>query len=259
MDIPLQSEDKLTTRLRFMIAFVAYYALKILNIRIFLFPEMNIRLFGCILRIRRNTLDFWVAWSHWEEEITSYLVNHPGEKCVFIDVGAHIGRYSVVMAKKAWEVYSFEPLDSNFTRLKLNVEANGVNDRIKLYRMGLGREKEYRTIFFDKNRHAEASILFQDRMCSEKVFIDKLDTVLQRKFDCKVALKIDVEGFECEVLEGARDFIKQNMPEVIIEILPQNANAVFDFLNLLDYTLLLRCKDAGNYIFVPRRAVNNDF
>lgn len=259
MDIPLQSEDKLTTRLRFALAFVAYYALKMLSVKVFLFPEMNIRLFGCILRIRRNTLDFWVAWSHWEEEITNYLVNHPEEKCVFIDVGAHIGRYSVIMAKKAWEVYSFEPLDSNFARLKLNVEANGVDDRIKLYRMGLGREKEYHTIFFDENRHAEASIFFQDRMCSEKVFVNKLDSVLQQKFSCKVVLKIDVEGFECEVLEGARDFIKWNTPEIIIEISSQNTDAVFDFLNSLGYGLLRRCKDAENYIFAPHRTVNKNF
>ncbi len=147
----------------------------------------------------------------YESEIDSFLESK--KDITFIDVGANIGRYSVPLGKK-FKVISFEPVKSTFNQLKINLKKN--NATSLLYNMGVGDSEDVTDIFFDPNEHGEASVAFKAGKERERIQLIPLDKVLKKEKNS--ILKIDVEGFEYEVLKGAEKFIRNNRPDIIIEI-----------------------------------------
>jgi hypothetical protein len=122
-DVLLQSRNNLPTKLRFLFVFFLHYFSKSLSRRLhFLqFPKLKLKLFDCIFETRKNTVDFWVITNSFEKKITLYLLSKV-KKGVFIDIGANIGRYTVLMAKSGWKVFSFEPVLSNYNQLLKNIK-----------------------------------------------------------------------------------------------------------------------------------------
>jgi len=230
-----QSEDSFSKKIYFIFAFFVHYSIKkLFKKRISIFPEMTLMLEGCRFKTRKNTIDFWTVKKSHEKNFTSYLLKQK-QKGVFVDVGTHIGRYSVLLAKKGWEVFSFEPLSSNFSQLKLNKNLNKIGTNLHLYNIGLGDKKGDSTMFYEKYKGGEASLVFNKEHLTEKICLDKLDNILKFKKTGKIILKIDVEGFEYEVLKGAMHFIKKNNPEIYIEIWDQNKEKDYELLVELGY------------------------
>ena len=228
-DILFQSQDNFVKKIIFFAAFFIYYIGRMVGLNVSLFPKMGIWLEGAIFLTRSKTIDFWMVWKGHEREITRYFMKIP-VKGTFVDVGAHIGRYSILMAKKGGEVYSFEPISSTFKQLKLNPKANGVLDKIKAYNLALGPKKEKRDIFFNKAKYGEGSLVQGEKGDKETIQVDKLDNIIKKKVEKPVILKIDVEGFEYEVLLGAKNFIRKNKPEIIIEIWNQESRILLSKL-----------------------------
>jgi FkbM family methyltransferase len=139
----------------------------------------------------------------------------------------------VSLAKRGCTVFSFEPVLSTFNQLKLNSEINNIKEKINLYNIGLGNKKEKKDISYDKSKHGEASLVFNSGSEKEEINIDTLDNLIKDNFEGKVIMKIDVEGFEYEVLEGAKKFIERNRPIIIIEIWNKKSE---EFLKKLNYS-----------------------
>jgi hypothetical protein len=123
------------------------------------------------------------------------------KKILFIDIGAFYGLYTVVVANefkknRNLEIVAFEP-DTNylsrptFAHLKKNIKTNGIRI-VRLYHLGLG----------SKNTSIPNKVGVKTK---------KLDTILSskyaKKFD-RIYFKIDVDGYEKSVLEGASNFIR---------------------------------------------------
>jgi len=85
---------------------------------------MKIKLNKCLFQTRKNTVDFWMIWKDYEKKVFNQLFKESKEGDTFIDVGANIGRYSVIMAYRGLRVYSFEPIKSNFKLLSLPIVFN---------------------------------------------------------------------------------------------------------------------------------------
>ena len=121
-----QSQDKISTKIKFLTSFFLHYSTKkLFKKSICKFPKMNLKLHNSIFETRKNTVDFWTVSTFHEKEMTEYMINKK-EKGTFIDIGTHIGRYSILMAKKGWKVHSFEPIKTNFNQLKKNAIKNNV-------------------------------------------------------------------------------------------------------------------------------------
>jgi len=140
------------------------------------------------------------------------------------DVGANIGYYTILLADKVGKngkVYAFEPDKINFEILIKNIKANNLENvvavnaavgrkigKIKLYKSkeNLGDHKLYETL-----RPSDTSL---DR---EAVQIIKLDDFVKEKVNL---MKIDTQGWEPEVIEGAKEIIKKNKPIIFLEYSP---------------------------------------
>ncbi|MFC1498906.1 FkbM family methyltransferase [Verrucomicrobiota bacterium] len=149
----------------------------------------------------------------------------PGD--VFLDVGANIGFYSLIASLctgPEGSVYSFEPDKDIFRKLCGHIELNSSNN-VRAYNIALA---DYDGEGFLCEKLEENSGWTHLVDCagddSRKVSAVKLDTFLRDNPVDKITLiKIDVEGYELEVLKGAQDILEKYMPEIIIEL---NSNAL---------------------------------
>jgi len=133
----------------------------------------------------------------------------PQKDDVVIDVGAQYGDYALLCAKVyGAKVYTFEPLLSDFIELKKNVALNKASNLIKAYRVALGNKSS----IVQFNCSDDMVSVFSGNK-KQKVKMMRLDSFkLKPNY-----LKIDVEGFELEVLKGAIKTLKKHLPKIIIE------------------------------------------
>lgn len=159
----------------------------------------------------------------WEEAIVQDIKEHlsPLGPRLFVDVGANIGFFTIYAAVLGSHVVAFEPLRDNADLLKANVCLNGVEHLVELYEIGLmshprdcvasggGSNKgdsEVQCLETNATRN-DQKLVRGDRLGTNDtrhgqniVHGDRLDHYVQgRRIDM---LKIDVEGFEQDVIES---------------------------------------------------------
>jgi FkbM family methyltransferase len=144
-----------------------------------------------------------------------------GDVC--LDVGANIGLMSLYAAKlvgKSGLVYSFEPMPAVFELLRANVHLTRFSN-IHAYKLALGSRQGTQPIYahFDVNRGGSSLVDFEGGQKIADVNVETIDNFVSSfaKKDIKL-IKIDVEGWELEVLKGARGILSQaNAPVICIE------------------------------------------
>lgn len=165
----------------------------------------------------------------------------PGD--IVVDAGANIGLISIFCAIKVGHnglVLSFEPHPETYPILQKNIAINGIS-QIEAYNKALGSVSGTAKIYSNLqiNRGAASIVEFQQDSPSFDIEVLSLDEVLkQRKISQVDLLKIDVEGFEMEVLKGASKILsEENGPILVVECSNTRTNfdysmeALFDFLN----------------------------
>lgn len=141
----------------------------------------------------------------------------PGD--LFVDVGANIGSYTLLAGGAAGaECMAIEPISSSFIRLERNVALNGLLPRVTPLNVAIGHEegKIRFTTGLDTENHALDEK--EAETCdTQEVRITTLDNVVG---DLKPTLiKIDVEGFETNVINGAQHVLALNaLDAVLIEL-----------------------------------------
>jgi len=129
---------------------------------------------------------------------------------VFIDVGAHVGYYTVRMARRCRRVVAFEPNPKNREVLLKNVELNGLgNVTVHHYAAGESRYKARLWLA------GSGSTLLEGYVTGESVEVDvvPLDEVVEHAD----IVKIDVEGYEWNVVQGAKSLLAKHKPVLVIE------------------------------------------
>ncbi|MBL1280179.1 MAG: FkbM family methyltransferase [Fluviicola sp.] len=143
----------------------------------------------------------------------------------FVDVGANIGFLSLAGAHSVGEngrIHCFEPVPSTFEILQKNKELNNFS-QIELHEFALGERTEEATIYAEKENRGGASIVNQHSSDGIIIQVKKLDD-LALKSTVNV-MKIDVEGFELDVLKGAKETIRKDRPKLIIEYSTERNNS----------------------------------
>jgi len=144
---------------------------------------------------------------------------------IVIDIGAHIGTFSVFAASKIKNaiVYSFEPEPGNFNLLLENIRLNKLEKRIQAFQVAVSSYAGEQKLFLSKmvsTRHS----LFENRFLqtSSKKFIQVRSTTIEEIFKvnaiktCDI-LKIDCEGSEFDILFGTPPSIFKKIKKIVIE------------------------------------------
>jgi FkbM family methyltransferase len=145
-----------------------------------------------------------------------------------LDIGTNIGSTILQFAKisgKNAQIIGFEPDPINFKECQKNILLNTF-ENIEVLPIGLGNEKGTFKLIVDtpSNRGTnKISYANKDNKTSETVLVDILDNVIIDKEIDKINLvKIDVEGFEMNVLNGAVKFLQRDQPILFIEVNDEN-------------------------------------
>ncbi|MFV0304747.1 MAG: FkbM family methyltransferase [Moheibacter sp.] len=235
----------LEKKIQFNLAFFSHYILKSIPLfkgTIIKFPVTKFKYQNIILQTRANTIDFWVCIESYEPDLTYFLASVLRTKVgTFIDVGGHIGRYTTLMAKKEWDVITFEPLKTNFDTIKDNLNLNNCKQFVQLNNIGLGNQKSTETIYFNGKELAEASLFSSnERNLTTEIKIERFDDyyISTDKINDLCIVKIDVEGVEENVIRGMSKFIETHKPILIIELWGDKSKNLVPYLKSIGYTRL---------------------
>jgi FkbM family methyltransferase len=231
----------------------------------------KINLMGFIINIYKNDnciSETLKSGFFWDIDCLDLYTKYYIPNTDILDIGGYIGTSSLLFSKIIGTnniIHTFEPV--NYKCLQKNITDNNLNNKIKLYNCGLsnvnGKIKSPKINYHEKNNYGGISIAFlHDNPINEQLLnndinsddINSDDYINLKKlddFDIKNVglIKIDVEGFELSVLEGAIDTIKNNnYPPIFIEIWGvehwrsnyrdyyiENANKIKSFLTNMNY------------------------
>jgi FkbM family methyltransferase len=141
-----------------------------------------------------------------------------------LDIGANVGNYTkMLLSDTNSKVISFEPLPEAFKKLKLI--KSSFNDRLEIHNVAIGIKDEVLELFYGTEKSEKASLMkdlekisFIKEQNKNKVSVQvrQLD-YFQSYFEDKVIdfIKIDTEGFEYDVLMGAKNILKFHQPKFI--------------------------------------------
>jgi FkbM family methyltransferase len=142
---------------------------------------------------------------------------------VVVDVGAHIGIYSLLLAKLVGEkgkVYSFEPTPKTFDFLNLNIEINSYQDRIIAKSLAITDLKSTMSLSITKQSGLNSLFSYSSEDLKVEVSTVSLDEELQKLLKIDF-LKIDAEGAEPLIWKGMKTIIKTHLDlKIIMEFAP---------------------------------------
>ncbi len=169
-------------------------------------------------------------------------------KSICIDVGANKGDYSkYILDNSNHTIFAFEPIKSSYKKLK-KYEKLFLN-RFFVFNLAMSNKVGKKKIYFDKNNLQWSSLDLEINQISylnnlKKFEICKLSTLdffFKRKKISKKKiklLKIDTEGHEYEVLQGAKNFIHSFKPKYIQ--IEYNWHHLFKNTNLYTFSKFLK-------------------
>jgi FkbM family methyltransferase len=148
-----------------------------------------------------------------------------------LDIGANIGAHTLTLAKlvgATGRVLAFEPTDFAFRKLRRNLDLNpSLSSRVQPFHCFLTSDAArtvpsaiYSSWPLDVERGLHAKHRGRE-MHTEAARARSLDSVLSEHADRKVQLvKLDVDGYECDVLRGATSMLRDMRPSFVMELSP---------------------------------------
>jgi len=134
---------------------------------------------------------------------------------VFVDVGANIGSYTILSSAVAGAFsIALEPIPSTFTHLKNNVSINNVESLVTLCNCGAGAMKT--SLRFTKNHDTVNHVLTESTSENDTVEVPIVTLNEICRHRNPLLIKMDVEGFEMEVLKGAKEILSNSQLKAII-------------------------------------------
>jgi FkbM family methyltransferase len=192
--------------------------------------EISVPKHGYKVRCPLNREDFIVMTQH-EEEIVERFTPKQGDTVV--DVGAHMGRYTIISSKRVGpdgKVVAIEAHPNNFRLLNYNIKLNALTNVVTINSAAYSKKTPVKLYLPDEEQGFTTHHSLMDNYLSTKysnvtqkymlVEADTLDSLLSGAGIHSVNwIKIDVEGAELEVLKGAVDTLRRsNDISLLIEV-----------------------------------------
>ena len=187
--------------------------------------------------------DNWITYYRWktyntkEPETLDWIDKwvKPGD--TLFDIGANIGVYSVYAAlkHKPIRVVAFEPEYANLHLLRDNVMHNHIQDVVDIYSIALGNDSGPTHLHIQdftpgaalhsvSNQQLDKTHTLRPVVGREGIWVVTMDAFCDKTGMTPHCVKIDVDGTELAILEGARKtFASKSMRSAIIEMPPKSA------------------------------------
>ncbi|MGZ3757843.1 MAG: FkbM family methyltransferase [Mucilaginibacter sp.] len=227
-----------------------------------------------------TSADSYIEWTilstgTYEDEIGKLIKISLNHGDTALDIGANIGLQSLRMSRSVsptGKVYAFEPIEYLQQKFKNNIALNKASN-VELLPFALSDEASETDFKIDKSAWNQGtfSLMNNAGSDSQRVLIKVGDDLPEIQALTQLALiKIDVEGFENQVLKGLKKTLAKHKPRLIFEYdynywvaAGQDITDCFNFLQALDYAIYqinsLSCKlvaapnqvEGGNLFCVP--------
>lgn len=170
---------------------------------------------------------------------------------VFVDIGAHVGSYTWALTPHFNKTHAFEPTPDTYNYLCANILIKGLSKKVEAHNTALGAKNGFKT-FFERSVDGGTNGFRlnydgsewlgnnQDQYIQE---VRELDDFPIRNIGL---IKIDVEGYELDVLKGAaHTLIENDYPPILFESWPPNhptntelQNNLFNYLDDIGYEIV---------------------
>jgi len=193
----------------------------------------------------------------------------PKEGDTVIDIGAHIGRYTITSSKQVGntgKVVAIEADPDNFHLLKRNIVLNNLTNVLPLNYAVFSTRTRMR--LYEQSASAKYNSVMLARAAKTKNYVevnaDTLDSILKQNGINQVNwIKIDVEGAEFEVLKGSTETLSGENVSLLVEIHniddPSHYDNVVEFLKYRNYEITFEQRyDGSGESHVIFRKKNND-
>ncbi len=215
------------------------------------------------IKVKRNNINWNLNLSEaidlhifvfgsFEKEITDIAKNLQLQKYnKIIDIGANFGAQSLQFAKNftASKIYSIEPTNYAFNKFIKNLELNPeLSKNIYPFQMFLGSHEKEMPASIYSSWNLESKNMKHIKHLGEKKSTEKSNSltldefVVLNKISNVDFIKLDVDGFEYNVLRGGMDFLKEKKPPIFMELAPYlykeygyNNEKILKLITSLDY------------------------
>lgn len=202
--------------------------------------------------VRAKTMDRSVVKEVWLQNIYNQHGINVSEGDTVVDIGAHIGVFSVYAAdrSKTGQVYAFEPFIENFKRLDRHKTINSKTN-LNIFNQGVSNIDGTQTLFLSPDNNTGGHSLHLKNESDNKV---EIQTITLPKFcdDHQIEkidfLKLDCEGAEFDILKS-NEAILDRVDKMVLECHPYEDNTVQSMITLLEknnFKVLREAEDKGD-------------
>lgn len=203
----------------------------------------------------------------WEIAVTRQFTQYikPGMHCV--DVGANFGYFTLLMsgiAGSTGKVHAFEPNPAITPYLSQTIGLNGCTRNVSLHPVGASNVEGTSFISVNESYPQNGHLIGGNReaLQQEKISEVPLRTLDSFGFEALDFIKIDAEGHEVEVLEGAQETLVRFSPTMIIEVNFDRGYTYTDLLRLFEFRhgrTIFCISDNGLVPFVEEMMTSENF
>lgn len=155
----------------------------------------------------------WLGSYEYNKQLLFEQTVIPGS--VVYDLGGHVGFYTLLastLVGNTGQVISFEPLPNNLKYLKKHLDINNISN-VKVIEATVSDRNEF--AYFERHHSSfQGHLGSQGTLQVRTVSLDKL--IFEENLPIPQCLKIDVEGAEVKVLQGARQLLSQSHPTIFL-------------------------------------------
>jgi FkbM family methyltransferase len=239
--------------------------------------RININHRYCIIPLRgRIGLENVLLREHWFTNFLDEILNDKGEGAnnYFVDIGVNVGQTLLKVKSLCPELnyIGFEPNSTCVSYVLDLVKANSFSNVI-IYPLGLSERDGMLKLFADNAHASGASVIENFRKKTRVEYVMNIPVAkgdnLFNDFEGVIKLiKIDVEGFEADVLTGLKSTLDKFKPIVICEVLPvysndnksrmERQNKLEELLRIHEYDIYRINEDSAKISPIPEIGIHGD-
>lgn len=224
-----------------------------------------------------NILSKWRVDTLYQKEpetlewINNFDIN---KKIIFWDIGANIGLYSIYAAMKFnnINIISFEPSTSNLRILSRNISINSLKNKIKIFQLPLSNLPNHFSTMRESNfieggamNSFGSNLNFEGKDFISNMNYNMFGTSINSLINQEILglpnyIKIDVDGIEHLIIEGADKYLKDpTISEILVEINENFFDQKNYILNMMKKNNFKLIWKKNNINFIENKKLNNTF